>query len=58
MHFPKFTLLLNKFKEPGGGGGWGASSSGSHTVHSFFCLVHVFSVKSEIGLIKQKGGVT
>lgn len=40
MHFPKFTLLLNKFREP-----VGASSYGSHTVYSFFSLVHVFSIK-------------
>lgn len=53
MHFPKFALLLNKFREP-----VGASSYGSHTVYSLFSLVHVFSVKSEIVLIKQKGGIT
>lgn len=40
MHFPKFTLLLNKFREP-----VGARSYGSHTVCSFFSLVHVFSIK-------------
>lgn len=28
------------------------------TVYSFFCLTHLFSVKSEIALIKQKGGIT
>lgn len=52
MHFPKFALLLNKFREP-----VGASSYGSHTLYSFLNLVHVFSVKSEIALIKQKGSI-
>lgn len=40
MYFPKFTLLLNKFREL-----VGTSSCGSHAVCSFFSLVHVFSVK-------------
>lgn len=53
MHFPKFALLLNKFREP-----VGASSYGSHTVYSCFSLVHLFSVKSGIAVIKQKGGIT
>lgn len=53
MHFPKFALLLNKFREP-----VGANSYGRNTVYSFFRLFHVFSVKSEIVLIKQKGSIT
>lgn len=50
MHFPKFTLLLNEFKEP-----VGASSYGSHTVYSFFVLFTYFQLKVRLLLLSRKG---